>query len=322
MSGTTLHAQVDVFSGIQPLLERVADHPLASGVELLIIGAVVYTTLRFFQGTRGARLLRAVFSILVVSFAVVWLTAERIEAERIKVLYPYFVLSVFLVSLVAFQTELRRLLLRLGEGAWLRRWIRDSHEAVEPIVIAVERLSRKKVGALIAIERRGEVGPLIESGVRLDAELTAELLETIFWPGTPLHDLGVIVHGGRIQAAGCQFPLAESGEVDRALGSRHRAGIGMSQEAECVVVIVSEQSGAISVAVRGRLRRNLSLAELRTTLNHELGGDEVLAAQASVSAPAADPPGDNAAGPAVPPLSSPGRECSLAPAPEHAAGKR
>ena len=261
---------MDLFPGVHSFLERVADRPWVALIELLLIGAVVYLILRFFQGTRGARLVRAVLTILVVSFAIVWLIAENLDSERIKVLYPYFILGVFLVSLVAFQTELRRFLLRLGEGRWLDRWLKSPPHMVDPIVTAVERLSKKKIGALLAVERTGEVEALTETGVRLDAVVSTELLETIFWPGTALHDLGVIICRGRVIAAGCQFPLAESGEVDRSLGSRHRAAIGMSQEVDAVVVVVSEETGTISVAVRGRLRRALTADTLRETLVKEL----------------------------------------------------
>lgn len=271
MNAAALLAQSDVFGGIRLFLERVFDRPWVALIELLLIGSVVYSTLRALKGTRGARLVRAVVTILAVSFAVVWLVAERFGFERINALYPYFILGVFLVSLVAFQTELRRLLLRVGEGRWLRRWIRSGDEVIEPLVTAVDRLALKKIGALIAIERSAESGAIVESGVPLDAVVSAELLETIFWPGSALHDLGVLISQGRIRAAACQFPLAESAEVDRSLGSRHRAAIGMSQEADAVVVVVSEETGTISVAIHGRLRRGFSAATLRDTLIRELG---------------------------------------------------
>ncbi len=267
--GSAHLAQID-FGGAQSFLEQVAEGPWVTIVELLLIGSVVYCVLRFLQGTRGARLVRAVLTILAVSFAIVWLIAERFELERINILYPYFILGVFLVSLVAFQTELRRMLLRLGQGGWLRRWLKSSDAVIEPIVTAVERLARKKIGALIAIERSTEMGAITEAGVALDATVSAELLETIFWPGTALHDMGVIVAQGRIVAAGCQFPLAESGDVDRSLGSRHRAALGMSQEVDAIVIVVSEETGTISVAIHGRLRRALTVDALRTTLVKEL----------------------------------------------------
>ena len=259
--------------GIPALFDRIADRPWVTLVELLLIGSVVYAVLRFLQGTRGARLVRAVLTILAVSFAIVWLIAERFELDRLNVLYPYFMLGVFLISLVAFHVELRRLLLRLGEGGWLRRWIEATDTVIGPVVTAAERLSRKKIGALIAIERSTETSAISETGVPLDATISTDLLETIFWPGTTLHDLGVIISGDRIVAAGCQFPLAESGDVDRTLGSRHRAAIGMSHEADAVVIVISEETGTISVATHGRFQRGLTAESLRERLLIELGAD-------------------------------------------------
>jgi diadenylate cyclase len=286
-------AQSDVVQGLRFFVERVAFRPWVALIELLLIGSVVYAILRSLEGTRGARLVRAVLTILAVSFAVVWLLAERFEFERINTLYPYFILAVFLVSLVAFQTELRRLLLQLGEGAWLQRWLRGPEQEIESIITAAERLSARKIGALIALERNPEEGSVVESGVRMDALVSTELLETIFWPGSALHDLGVLIHGGRIRAAGCQFPLADSADVDRSLGSRHRAAIGLSEESDVVVVVVSEETGSISIASRGRLQRGLRGEDFRTRLRNEL----VSAAAASPRPTARssdDLPGDSA----------------------------
>ncbi|MHC5109144.1 MAG: diadenylate cyclase CdaA [Planctomycetota bacterium] len=274
MFDSTAHlANIELIQTVRSFIDRAFENPIVTIVELLLIGTVVYTVLRFLQGTRGARLIRAVFIILAVSFALVWLIAERFGFERINVLYPYFLLAIFLVSLVAFQTELRRLLLRLGEGGWLQHWIKEHTSTVDPVVTAVERLAKRKVGALIAIERTTEIGAVTDSGVRLDARVSSELLETIFHPGTPLHDLGVIIRGDVILAACCQFPLAESGELDRSLGSRHRAGLGMSHEADAIVIIVSEETGGISLAVRGRMERSISTERLRSRLVKELSGE-------------------------------------------------
>ena len=248
--------------------------PLTSGsypwwvvtVELLLIGLPVYLVLRFLRGTRGERLVWAVGLILVISFLLMRLVAQRFGLDRINFLYPYFVLSVMAVALVVFQPELRRGLIRIGERGWLRSWSQSAQRVIDPLVTAVGRLSKKKIGALIAIERTTSLGGVAETGVRLDARVSAELLESVFWPGSALHDMGVIVEEGRLVAAGCQFPLADSEDVDRSLGSRHRAAVGLSQECDAVVVVVSEETGTISVAERGRLRRSLSPDSLRDLL--------------------------------------------------------
>lgn len=271
MSLSVLIAQTDFFPGIRVFLERMADRPFHALIELLLIGSVVYAALRALQGTRGARLVRAVLTILIVSFAVVWLLADRFELDRINAIYPYFLLGVFLVSLVAFQSELRTLLMKVGEGAWTRRLIHAPDEVIDPVVAAMERMAKRKIGALIALERTPESGVIAESGVALDAVITVELLETIFWPGSALHDLGVVINQGRLRAAGCQFPLIDSPDIEKTMGSRHRAALGMSQETDAVVVVVSEETGTISLAVRGRLRRGLTADSLREALMVELG---------------------------------------------------
>jgi diadenylate cyclase len=264
----------DLLRALTSYIERIAGGQYSLWrmlVELILIGSVVYATLRFLQGTRGARLVKAVSLILIVSFLVVRLFAKTLGLERINFLYPYFVMAVFLVTLVAFQPELRRGLMRIGEGSLLRGWHKDTARLIDPLVRAATSLSKKKIGALIAIQRGTEVGALISSGVKLDAVVTAELIESIFWPGCPLHDLGVIVAHGRIAAAGCQFPLIESDDVDRSMGSRHRAALGMSLDSDAMVIVVSEETGAISLADRGKLRRSLTADGLRDALTEALG---------------------------------------------------
>ena len=262
-------AQVEFIERIQRYLSRFSTqhyNPWVVVVELLLIGVVVYTVLRFLRGTRGARLVQAVLMILAGSFLLVQVVARDFNLDRINVLYPYFMGGIFLVSLVAFQHELRRMLIRIGETRFFRSWTTQTESVIEPVVRAASALGANKIGALIAIERSTELGAIAEAGVPLDALVTSRLLETIFWPGSALHDLGVIIRRDRIVAAGCQFPLSESGTMDRALGSRHRAAVGVSEEANAVVIVVSEETGTISVAYQGRLRRSLSPDELRRLL--------------------------------------------------------
>lgn len=244
--------------------------PWVIAFELLLIGAVVYSVLRFLHGTRGARLLQGVLFVVLAGFLVVRVLAEAFEWTRISILYQYFVMGVFLTTLVAFQPELRRGLMRLGETRWLRRYLGTRQAMIDPIVQAVTTLSVKKIGALIAVQREARLGAIAESGTRLEAILTAEMLETIFWPGTALHDMGVIIEENQIVAAGCQFPMAESEEVDRYLGSRHRAAVGLSQESDALVIVVSEETGAISVADGGKLTRHLSPDDLALVLTKGL----------------------------------------------------
>lgn len=240
-------------------------------VEMLLIGLVVYWVLRFLRGTRGARMLKGIASVLIVLYLLIQLVAEQFGLQRINFLYGQFLSFASIVIIVVFQPELRRALMRLGETRLFRGFGQQVNEEIEALVESATFCSRRKIGALIAIERETGLGGIAESGTRLNAELSAELLNTIFWPNSPLHDLGVIVSQGRVAYAGVQFPLAESGELERELGSRHRAAVGMSQESDAVVLVVSEETGDVSIAERGQLIRKLTPEGLRGLLAELLG---------------------------------------------------
>jgi diadenylate cyclase len=161
--------------------------------------------------------------------------------------------------------------MRLGETRLFRTFSAQMTDDIDELVESATFLSRRKIGAVIAIERDVGLGGIAENGTRLNADLTADLLNTIFWPNSPLHDLGVVVSSGRITYAGVQFPLAESGELERELGARHRAAVGMSQETDAVVLVVSEETGDISIAERGQLIRKLTPDTLKGLLAELLG---------------------------------------------------
>ena len=241
-------------------------------IEMLLIGLVVYWVLRFLRGTRGARMLKGVVSVLIVLFLIISLVAQQFELQRIEFLYRQFLSFASIAIIVVFQPELRRALMRLGETRLFRGFGgQQINEEIEALVESATFCSRRKIGALVAIERETGLGGIAESGTRLNAELSAELLNTIFWPNSPLHDLGVIVSGGRVMYAGVQFPLAESGDLEKELGSRHRAAVGMSQESDAVVLVVSEETGDVSIAERGQLIRKLTPEGLRGLLGELLG---------------------------------------------------
>lgn len=247
-----------------------AYNPYSVAAELFLIGIVVYTVLRFLEGTRGASVLQGGASLVIIGFLGIRVVADTLGLARIQVLYQYFVWAVFLTALVVFQPELRRGLVRIGERQWLRRWLRTSATIVEPLVGAVERMSRSKVGAVIALTRETGLSGIAERGVEIDAKISKELLLTIFNPTSALHDMGVIIQDDRIVAAACQFPLSETMLEDRTLGSRHRAGLGMSEESDALVIIVSEETGTISLAEAGELTRGLTPEELSERLHLEL----------------------------------------------------
>jgi diadenylate cyclase len=243
-------------------------------IELLLIGLVVYWVLRFLRGTRGARMLKGIVFVLITLYVIVGLLSTKFYLYRIQFLYGRFLIFASFAVVVVFQPELRRALMRLGETRLFRGWSQQIDEDVHALVECAVFCSRRKIGALVAVERDVGLGGIAESGTRLNADLSSDLLNTIFWPNSPLHDLGVVVSQGRITYAGVQFPLAESGELERELGSRHRAAVGMSQESDAIVIVVSEETGDISVAERGRLSRKLTPEGLRSLLIELLGRGE------------------------------------------------
>jgi diadenylate cyclase len=241
-------------------------------VEWLLIGAVVYWVVSFLRGTRGARLLKGILVLLIALYVIVTLVAEPpLGLQRIGYLYGKLLPVVSVGIVVVFQPELRRALMRLGEARIFQRFSAPLQDEVEAIVESCAYLSRRKFGGLIAIERDIPLGGLAENGTRLNADVTASLLNTIFFPNTTLHDLGVIISQGRIMWANVQFPIAEVGDVDAGLGARHRAAVGLSQETDALIVVVSEQTGDISVAERGVLTRKITTDRLREILNQQMG---------------------------------------------------
>jgi len=241
-------------------------------IELLLIGIVVFWVIRFIQGTRGARMLKGIAVVLITLHLLVTFAGEYFRLDRLVFLYEKFLLFASFALAVVFQPELRRGLMRLGETRLFRGFTDVISQDVEHLVESATFLSRRKIGGLVAIEREVGLGGIAESGTLVNADLSADLLNTIFWPNSPLHDLGVVVSQGRISYAGVQFPLAESGEIERELGSRHRAAVGLSQESDAVVLVVSEETGDISVAESGKLIRKLTPEALRGLLNELLGG--------------------------------------------------
>jgi diadenylate cyclase len=236
-------------------------------IELAVIWICVYLIFRFLHGTRGAGVIKGFAILLVIGTLFIRVLSQGTDAfARLDFIYSRFLGLVAILLVVVFQPELRQAMIRLGH-AWTFRSSRESmHGVVHAVTDAVSFLSKNQFGALIAIERSSRLGGLIESGVHLDAQVSARLLECIFWPNSPLHDLGVIVRGDRIIAASVQFPLAEEGLLPPNFGSRHRAAAGLSLESDCVVVVVSEETGAISIAEHGRLRHDISRDEFPALL--------------------------------------------------------
>ena len=256
---------------IQLYFNRVAGYGLWVVPELVFIGLVVYWVVDFLEGTRGERLFRAVIFILIAGFLILKLLVGQFPLERLQYLYNGFLIGVLIIAVTAFQPEVRRALMRIGQS---RLWSSTSQklsQTVEELVAAVTALSEARIGAIIVIENRVALGEFLETGVRVDARVTSELLKTIFQPGTALHDMAAVIRGDRIVAARVQLPLAEDGGIGgSSLGSRHRAAIGITTGSDATCLVVSEETGIISVAENGKLTRNMDETELKKRLSSVL----------------------------------------------------
>lgn len=250
-------------------------------IELGLIWVLVFLVFRFLRGTRGLGVVKGLFigSLFLLLLYVINFSTESFG--RLQVIFNWGFQIVAILLIVIFQPELRQAAIRIGQTRFLRFGREQGKDFVEAIGEAVDFLGRNQFGALIAIERSIRLGGLVEGGQMLDAKLSARLLQSIFWPNSPLHDLGVVVREDRILAAGVQFPLVEEGSLPVRYGSRHRAAVGLATESDCVVVIVSEETGVTSIAVDGRLESPIPRERFTSVLRQMLemqDGDSISSA--------------------------------------------
>ncbi len=184
-------------------------------IEFVLIGLVVYWAVDFLEGTRGERLFRGVIFILFAGVLVLNLVVERFGFERLQYLYKGFLLFVLIIAVAGFQPEIRRVLMRIGQPTFMANSSQDRTKTIEELIAAIKDLSAVQTGAIIVIERKVALGDFIETGVRIDAKVSSELLKTIFKPGTPLHDMAVVITNDRIVAARVQLPFAEADRENR-----------------------------------------------------------------------------------------------------------
>jgi diadenylate cyclase len=234
-------------------------------VEILILAVVIYQVFRFVRGTRGAPVVTG-FVVLLVSFVLV---TTLLDLKVLRWLLGTFSAFFAVAAVVIFQPELRRMLAELGNLP-LFTSASEQRENIEVIIQTVERLADVRIGALIAVEQSIQLSEAVEAGIKVDCEATPEMLETIFFPNNAIHDGGVILKGDRIAYAACIFPLTQRQDLSKSLGTRHRAAIGLSEETDAVVVVVSEETGAISYAYKGQFVRGVSLEVLRSFLTSVL----------------------------------------------------
>ena len=219
-------------------------------IEISILWFVFYRVIVFFEGTRAFQVLKGII-ILVVAFII----AQRFGFNTLEwLLTKFFAISIVGV-LIIFQPELRQGLARLGQQHLFALALKEEEleQIIREISEAVESLSRKKIGMIIAIERESILKTYVESGIPIDSKVSSELIKGIFMPLGPLHDGGIIIQGDRILAAVCVFPLTENPNFSKTLGTRHRAAVGLTEQTDAISVIVSEETGKISLAIDGKL---------------------------------------------------------------------
>lgn len=229
-------------------------------VEITILTIAIYYILIFVRGTRGWPVVIGFVVMLGLSFV-----SDLLKLQVLALfLQTFFAASAF-AALVIFQPELRRMLAELGNLP-LFNTAREQRENIEVIIQSMERMSEVRIGAIIAIQQSIQLQDVVESGIVVDCEATPEMLETIFFPNNAIHDGGVIMIGDKIAFAACIFPLTQRQDLAKSLGTRHRAAIGLTEETDAVVVVVSEETGGISYAYKGHLVRNVTAEELRAFL--------------------------------------------------------
>ncbi len=244
---------------------------LIYAVEILLIYLFLLLVYKFVKGSTGDSALRGVAIIFTALLVGIYFVADLLQLFRIRMLMDKVVDYLFIGVLVVFQPELRRGLSRLGQNRLFLRLLARREDLVPRMVATVFRLARGKTGALMAIERGVGLRNYIERGIMLDALFTPELIDSIFYPGNPLHDGALVLRGSRVVAAGCLFPLTENPDISKRLGTRHRAGIGLSEETDALVIIVSEETGKVSVAMKGELHQDLSRDQLERILRDNMG---------------------------------------------------
>jgi len=230
---------------------------LETVIELSIIWIIIFFAFRFLQGTRGGGVIRGLFVLLLPLWLLQMVPANLGQFDRLDFFADQFLTGLFLLLIIIFQPELRQAAVRVSQSGVFAKFRKTSSvgdSSISAIANAAVFLGRNQFGGLIAVERENSTGDHVIGGQPLDAEVSAPLLQSIFWPNSPLHDLGLIINGNRVVKASVQFPLAdESAMLSTDLGSRNRAGVGLSMRCDALIIIVSEQTGRVSFADHGEL---------------------------------------------------------------------
>lgn len=260
---------------------------VTSVIDILAVAFVIYQVLAIVRGTRAAHVLAGLATVIGIYFVSVWAGLETLRS-MLAYLFPFSAIA----AVVLFQTEIRRTLARIGRKNWFTRGFRRP-ESTDEVLLALSILAEQRAGALIVLEKDSGLRTFIESGVRLDAEISRDLLLSIFQPGGALHDGAVIIQKEKISAAACFLPLSTNPTISSKLGTRHRAAIGITEETDCMSLVVSEETGAISIAVFGEIQYNLAIEQVDERINKHFGSGRYSAMAGGTLAPSPEEAGVN-----------------------------
>lgn len=238
-------------------------------LDIALVTVIFYSLFRLLRKSGSSVALEGMLTLLLLSFFIFFL-AQFLSLNALELVFERFWIVIVLAALILFQNEFKRSLVDLGQLRILRALFQHSSQYIDEIIAAVQTMSTRRIGALIAIERRNPLRTYAETGTPIDSVVTSELLRTIFTPHSPLHDGAVVIRNERAVAAACILPLTSDMTLSTDLGTRHRAAIGLAEETDALVLTVSEETGIISMAVDGHLERNFSAEDLRRRLMEEL----------------------------------------------------
>ena len=251
-----------IFAWLQNLWSTLSEnyHPFFDTLDILLVAFGIYWLLLLIRGTRAAQMMLGLLMLVLV-----WLLSEQLELATTNFILDNFIVWGILIVIVIFQADIRRALTLAGRGLF-RGPPEQGPGVIQEIVRACEALAQRRVGALMVLERETSLEEHLELGTRLDAELSRELLISLFLPYSPLHDGAVIVRENRVAAAGCILPVALRSGIPSTLGTRHRAAVGVADESDAIAIVVSEETGRITLVAGGEIRADLDGAELRQEL--------------------------------------------------------
>lgn len=250
---TTFDRLEIIYSYIKPVLD------------IGILAYILYQAYCIIIKTNGAQIIK-----IIVTLAFCYAIATTLDLTTLLWLLNTIAPGLFICFAIVFQPELRKIFLKLGQGDWFKLGTRSKHTYVDSVLIAAEMLSKQRRGMLAVFVRKTNLKDIIDSGTKINADLSSSILVTIFGHDTPLHDGASIIQGGKIVAAGCFLPLSEQQDIRKTFGTRHRAAIGITEETDAIVLVVSEETGAISLAYDSKLYYDLTMEQLTKTLESQL----------------------------------------------------